>query len=75
MLKDSRMVVLNLCLGNGEPYSYIVCNNHNRCEICGVYRHELKGETAWGMRSGWQCDSRYKKEHNDRKSTAIELAR
>ena len=36
----------NKCLENGEPYSYIVCKEHDRCITCGAHRNEL---TVIGM--------------------------
>jgi hypothetical protein len=63
------------CLGNGEPYPYIVCDDHNRCETCGKHRRDLSGETAWGVRGGFQCDSCHKAERTERKKNAIKSAR
>lgn len=63
------------CLGTDDPYPYIVCDEHNRCETCGIHREELKGRSAWGVRDGWQCDSCHTNEHEDRKSAALEEAK
>lgn len=63
------------CLNKNDPYPYIVCDEHNRCETCGIHRDELEGNTAWGVPGGWQCDTCHTKEHDDRKSAAIESAR
>lgn len=63
------------CLGTDDPYPYIVCDDHDRCETCGVHRDDLQGITAWGVRAGWQCDTCHKKEHEEQKAAALEKAR
>lgn len=63
------------CLGKDDPYPYIVCDDHNRCETCGIHRNELEGRSAWGVHGGWQCDTCHTKEHEDRKNAAIKAAR
>lgn len=63
------------CLGKDDFLSYIVCDGHDRCETCGIHRNELKERSAWGVRGGWQCNSCYTREHEERKNTALEAAR
>lgn len=42
------------CLGNPEKYSYVVCDEHNRCDMCQQHRSEFK-EAVFGVRGGWRC--------------------
>ncbi|MBP1999735.1 transposase-like protein [Paenibacillus shirakamiensis] len=44
----------NKCLGNGQSYSYIVCEDHNRCVTCNTHRKDLT-ETPWGHPDGFEC--------------------
>lgn len=62
------------CLGTDDPFPYIVCDEHDRCDTCSVHRSELK-EAPWGTRSGWQCKSCRAKEHEERKQEALRLAK
>ncbi|KEF40131.1 hypothetical protein M670_00147 [Schinkia azotoformans MEV2011] len=64
----------NKCLGNNEPYSYIVCEEHNRCITCGTHRKELT-EIPWGHPDGFQCKPCRKKENEERKFQALMEAR
>lgn len=64
----------NKCLENGEPWSYIVCEEHNRCITCGAHRKELT-ETPWGHREGFQCKPCHETEHDEHKQEAIRLAK
>ncbi|OMC72487.1 hypothetical protein BK126_04570 [Paenibacillus sp. FSL H7-0326] len=63
------------CLGKDDPFPYIVCDEHNRCETCGIHRSELKEKPAWGVHGGWQCNFCHTREHEARKNAAIEAAR
>lgn len=63
------------CLGTDNPFPYIICDDHNRCETCKIHRDELKEKGAWGVRGGWQCYSCHDKEHEENKRNAIRLAR
>lgn len=62
------------CLGIHGNYSYIVCDEHNRCVTCGTHRKDLT-ENPWGHPDGFECKLFHTKEQNDRKSAAIESAR
>lgn len=62
------------CLENGKPYSYIVCEEHNRCLTCNTHRTELK-EAPWGKPEGFQCKPCADKEHKERKRKALNNAR
>jgi hypothetical protein len=62
------------CLENGKPYSYIVCDEHNRCVTCNTHRTELK-EAPWGNPDGFQCKSCASKEQKERKRKARKEAR
>lgn len=64
----------NKCLENGEPYSYIVCEEHDRCITCGTHRKELT-EIPWGNRDGFQCKPCHTSEHEERKQEALQLAK
>lgn len=63
------------CLGIDDPFPYIVCDEHNRCETCGIHRDEVKERSVWGTRGGWQCNPCHTREHEDRKNAALEAAR
>ena len=62
------------CLNNNEKYSYIVCEEHDRCITCGTHRNKLT-EIPWGNPDGFQCKPCNKKEREEQRTTAIELAR
>jgi len=62
------------CLNNNEKYSYIVCEEHNRCITCGTHRNELT-ETPWGTPDGFQCKPCNRKEHEDKKEEMLREAR
>lgn len=42
------------CLGSGKAYSYLLCEEHDRCVTCKCTRAELL-ETPWGVSGGWRC--------------------
>ena len=42
------------CNGTGEKYSYVVCDKHNVCRLCGTHRSKLT-ETPWGHPDGFTC--------------------
>lgn len=62
------------CLENGKPYSYIVCEEHDRCITCETPRKELT-EIPWGKPDGFQCKPCNAKEHEERKADALQSAR
>lgn len=62
------------CLENGKPYSYIVCEEHDRCVTCGTHRKELT-EIPWGCREGFQCKPCNAKEREERKVDALQAAK
>lgn len=62
------------CLENDKPYSYITCDEHDRCMTCGTPRKEL-AEIPWGKPYGIQCKPCYAKEHEERKQEALRLAK
>ena len=62
------------CLNNNEKYSYIVCEEHNRCITCGTHRKELS-DTPWGHPDGFQCKPCRKIENEERKSKTLRKAR
>ncbi len=64
----------NKCLGNGELYCYVVCEEHDRCITCGIPRKELT-ETPWGKPDGIQCRSCHAKEREEQKENALQSAR
>lgn len=63
----------NKCLENGEPWFYIVCEEHDRCITCGTHRKDLT-EIPWGHRDGFQCKPCCAKEHEERKQEALQSA-
>lgn len=62
------------CLKNNEKYSYIVCEEHDRCITCGTHRKELT-ETPWGHPDGFQCKPCAEREHKERKEKALREAK
>ncbi|MEK5175118.1 hypothetical protein NST63_18125 [Heyndrickxia sp. FSL W8-0496] len=64
----------NKCLENGEGWSYIVCDEHDRCITCGIHRKELT-EIPWWKRDGFQCKPCHAREHEERKQEALRLAK
>lgn len=64
----------NKCLNNNEKYSYIVCEEHNRCITCGTHRKELT-ETPWGHPNGFQCKPCATREHEEEKDKALREAK
>lgn len=64
----------NKCLENGEPYSYIVCEEHDRCNTCGTHRKDLT-ETPWGARDGFQCKPCHQEEREEQKAEALRSAK
>ncbi|MFJ8261427.1 hypothetical protein ACIQ4I_05635 [Rummeliibacillus sp. NPDC094406] len=63
----------NKCLENGESWSYIVCDEHDRCITCGTHRKELT-EIPWGHPDGFQCKPCHEREHEKRKQEALRIA-
>lgn len=64
----------NKCLKNNKPYSYIVCDDHDRCVTCGTHREQLN-EIPWGHRDGFQCKPCAEREHEVKKQEALEEAK
>lgn len=62
------------CLQNNEKYSYIVCEEHDRCITCGTHRKELT-ETPWGHEDGFQCKPCRTRESEELKDKALREAR
>lgn len=62
------------CLRIEGRYSYIVCDEHNRCVSCGTHRKDLL-ETPWVHLDGFQCKPCNEKEHQERKYAALEKAK
>lgn len=62
------------CLGKNEGYSYIVCEEHDRCTSCGTHRSNLT-EVPWGHRDGFQCKPCATREHEMKKTEALEKAK
>ncbi|MDQ0414213.1 hypothetical protein [Mesobacillus stamsii] len=62
------------CLENNKPYTYIVCEEHNRCITCGTNRKDLT-DTPWGHPDGFQCKPCRAREHEERKQEALRLAK
>lgn len=61
------------CLENNEPYSYVVCEEHDRCLSCGTPRKEMT-EIPWGEAYGIRCKSCADKERERAKQEAIQKA-
>ena len=64
----------NKCLKNNEPYSYIVCEEHDRCITCGTHRKEL-AEIPWGHPNGFQCKPCNTRKHEEKKEEALREAK
>lgn len=62
------------CLENNKPYSYIVCEEHDRCITCGTHRKQLT-EIPWGKRFGFQCKPCSAREHEEQKNEALRKAK
>jgi len=62
------------CLGNFEKHSYIVCDDHNRCDTCAKHRSEFH-EAVWGTRGGWRCNACRDHIHEERKAAALAAAK
>lgn len=62
------------CLENGKPYSYVVCEEHDRCITCNISRKELN-EIPHGKPFGFQCGSCNTKEHEELKANALQAAK
>lgn len=74
------------CNQNGEKMSYVVCEEHDRCQCCGVNRkdaitipprseHDIGGG-VWGSRDGngiwgWTCHTCHKAEEERVRSEAL----
>lgn len=64
----------NKCLQNNEKYSYITCEEHDRCTSCGTHRKELT-EAPWGHPYGFQCKICNENEKKERKEEALQKAK
>lgn len=62
------------CSGNHDKHSYIICDDHNRCETCGIHRSEIT-DTPWGTRGGWICAPCEKARSAKRKAEALQAAK
>lgn len=62
------------CLNNNKPYSYIVCDEHDRCITCGTPRKEL-ADIPWGHPDGFQCKPCADREHKEKKKEALREAK
>ena len=62
------------CLENNKPWSYIVCEDHDRCIACGTHRKELT-ESPWGHEFGFQCKACKEKDRYERKEKALNEAK
>lgn len=75
------------CNQNGEKLSYVVCDEHDRCQCCRVQRNEAikipprsewdQGGGAWGSRDengvfGWTCHSCHEAKEAARRAEALE---
>ena len=62
------------CLNNNEKYSYITCEDHDRCITCGTHRKELT-EIPWGHPDGFQCKPCSRREHEEEKEKALRVSK
>lgn len=62
------------CLNNNEKYSYITCEDHDRCITCGTHRKELT-EIPWGHPDGFQCKPCGRREHEEEKEEALRVSK
>ena len=45
------------CLGLPRDWStYIECEKHDRCSVCGINRKDLNGGISWDNKDGWICN-------------------
>jgi hypothetical protein len=58
------------CNGTGESYSYVVCDKHNVCSLCGTHRSKIAG-TVWGRRDGFACEPCQSREDAAAKAEAL----
>ncbi len=61
------------CLGNFEKHSYVVCDEHNRCDSCAKHRSEFQ-EAVWGTRGGWRCNGCQDRISEEAKRAALAAA-
>ena len=61
------------CLGKPTEYSYIVCEEHDKCDTCNCTRAELT-ETPWGTSGGWRCKPCQDRMDDARKTAALAAA-
>lgn len=74
------------CNQNGEKMSYVVCDEHDRCQCCGVKREEAtktpprtewdQGGAVWASRDenavwGWECHSCHEAKESAKRSEAL----
>lgn len=74
------------CNQNGEKMSYVVCDEHDRCQCCKVKRDEAtttpprsewdRGGAVWGSRDdrgvwGWMCHACHEAKEADKRSKAL----
>jgi len=73
-LIDGKWYWVNGCAEcNGKPrdwMTYIECEKHNVCRICGAKYADLK-EPPWGGKHGWQCVPCANREKEEQKRTAL----
>ncbi|MFA8451797.1 MAG: hypothetical protein ACEPOW_13970 [Bacteroidales bacterium] len=74
-LIDGEWYWVNGCAEcNGEPrdwMTYIECEKHDRCSVCGINAKEIKGAGVWGGKHGWTCNSCHDAEELDRRNEAF----
>lgn len=64
----------NKCLNNNDKYSYIVCEEHDRCISCGIHRNDLT-EIPWGHPDGFECKPCRANRKEEEKQKALKEAR
>ncbi|WP_238884461.1 hypothetical protein [Clostridium sp. YIM B02551] len=62
------------CLNNNEKYSYIVCDEHDRCITCGTHRKDLT-EIPWGHPDGFKCKPCADRERKKKREEALREAK
>lgn len=61
------------CLGSGKAFSYITCEDHDKCVTCNCTRAELT-EAPWHAAGGWRCKPCQEKLDATRKAEALAAA-
>lgn len=73
-LIDGKWYWVNGCAEcNGKPrdwITYIECDKHDVCAICGCSRSELT-EAPWGRKHGWVCKPCADKDDEERHAAAL----